>query len=47
MVATVMAAAGLAPTAVVGGKVNVLDSNAKLIFAIVIQGNVQHGLWQR
>ncbi|HZA14644.1 MAG TPA: UDP-N-acetylmuramate--L-alanine ligase [Myxococcaceae bacterium] len=30
MVATVMAAAGLDPTAVVGGKVNVLDSNAKL-----------------
>ena len=30
MVATVMSAAGLDPTAVVGGKVNVLDSNAKL-----------------
>jgi UDP-N-acetylmuramate--alanine ligase len=30
MVATVLAAAGLDPTAVVGGKVNVLDSNAKL-----------------
>jgi UDP-N-acetylmuramate--alanine ligase len=30
MIATVMAAAGLDPTAVVGGKVNVLDSNAKL-----------------
>src|SRR4051812_922178 len=30
MVATVMAAGGLDPTAVVGGKVNVLDSNAKL-----------------
>ncbi len=30
MVATVLTAAGLDPTAVVGGKVNVLDSNAKL-----------------
>ncbi len=30
MVATVLSAAGLDPTAVVGGKVNVLDSNAKL-----------------
>ncbi len=30
MVATVLAAGGLDPTAVVGGKVNVLDSNAKL-----------------
>jgi UDP-N-acetylmuramate--alanine ligase len=30
MVAMVLAAAGLDPTAVVGGKVNVLDSNAKL-----------------
>nr|WP_194941156.1 MULTISPECIES: UDP-N-acetylmuramate--L-alanine ligase [Myxococcaceae] len=30
MVATVLAAAGLDPTAVVGGKVNVLGSNAKL-----------------
>src|SRR3954469_10482369 len=30
MIATVLAAAGLDPTAVVGGKVNVLDSNAKL-----------------
>jgi len=30
MIATVMSAAGLDPTAVVGGKVNVLDSNAKL-----------------
>jgi UDP-N-acetylmuramate--alanine ligase len=30
MVATVLAAAGMDPTAVVGGKVNVLDSNAKL-----------------
>jgi UDP-N-acetylmuramate--alanine ligase len=30
MVATVMNAAGLDPTAVVGGKVNVLGSNAKL-----------------
>src|SRR5687768_15980193 len=30
MVATVMAAAGLDPTAVVAGKVNVLDLNAKL-----------------
>ena len=30
MVATVLSAAGLDPTAVVGGKVNVLDSNARL-----------------
>jgi UDP-N-acetylmuramate--alanine ligase len=30
MVATVLSAAGLDPTAVVGGKVNVLDSNAKV-----------------
>ena len=30
MVATVLHAAGLDPTAVVGGKVNVLGSNAKL-----------------
>ncbi len=30
MIATVLTAAGLDPTAVVGGKVNVLDSNAKL-----------------
>ena len=30
MIASVLAAAGLDPTAVVGGKVNVLDSNAKL-----------------
>jgi len=30
MVATVLSAAGLDPTTVVGGKVNVLDSNAKL-----------------
>ncbi|HKD39711.1 MAG TPA: UDP-N-acetylmuramate--L-alanine ligase [Myxococcaceae bacterium] len=30
MIATVLSAAGLDPTAVVGGKVNVLDSNAKL-----------------
>jgi UDP-N-acetylmuramate--alanine ligase len=30
MVATVLAAAGLDPTAVVGGKVNVLGSNAKV-----------------
>ncbi|MBX5483609.1 MAG: UDP-N-acetylmuramate--L-alanine ligase [Myxococcaceae bacterium] len=30
IVATVLSAAGLDPTAVVGGKVNVLDSNAKL-----------------
>jgi len=30
MIATVLSAAGLDPTAVIGGKVNVLDSNAKL-----------------
>lgn len=30
MIATVLTAAGMDPTAVVGGKVNVLDSNAKL-----------------
>src|SRR5262249_17330597 len=30
MIASVLTAAGLDPTAVVGGKVNVLDSNAKL-----------------
>ena len=30
MIATVLSAAGMDPTAVIGGKVNVLDSNAKL-----------------